>query len=55
MSRTKQDYDNARNLLGTDKLFDLANKLFHEKEDALKYHYWTWTLCVWDAYVKDVL
>ena len=36
MSRTKQDYDNARNLLGTDKLFDLANKLFHEKEDALK-------------------
>ena len=34
--KTKKDYDDARNLLGTDKLFNLANKLFHDKEDALK-------------------
>ena len=34
--KTKQHYDDARNLLGTDKLFNLANKLFHEKEEALK-------------------
>ena len=36
MTKTRRDYDEARNLLGTDKLFNLANKLFHEKEDALK-------------------
>ena len=34
--KTKAQYDEARSLLGTDKLFNLANKLFHEKEDALK-------------------
>ena len=33
--KTKSDYDNAKNLLKSDKLFDAANSLFHRKKEAL--------------------
>ena len=33
--KTKKDYDNAKNLLNSDKLFNAANSLFHRKKEAL--------------------
>ena len=33
--KTKKDYDNAQNLLNSDKLFNAANSLFHRKKEAL--------------------
>jgi len=34
MSLTKLDYENAKKLLRSDNLFDLANELFHQKKAA---------------------